>query len=347
MKKVLKKLSLRTFAKCLEYESTRSIINKLIRNGKADLPQIDNLPNPYSLKSNNIQDSTRLRSDIVFVTGRFRSGSTVVWNLFRQIEKCTSYYEPFNERRWFSNETRGEKIDKTHVGVEDYWNEYDGLHSLSRLYDENWIRHDLYMNSDSWNLNMLKYIEQLIEAADGAAVLQFNRIDFRLDWIKYNFPNAKIVHLFRHPRDQWCSFLIDKKVMNRNDVEFTYKDAFYLNAWCRDLKTFFPFLDEQETPHPYRRFYFLWKLSYLFGKKSADYSFSYESLVSSPEKELDKLFSALNWEVDSNKYTDIFQPPVLDKWKPYADEEWFSRHEHYCEAILQKFFQNKAQNVSI
>jgi hypothetical protein len=340
MKKALKKLSLSIFAKYLRDTGSRSMINAMIRNGKAKLPPLENLLNPYNLEIGNEHVRPCQRDDIVFVTGRFRSGSTVVWNLFRQLDNCTAFYEPFNERMWFSEERRGDKVDKTHVGVNDYWAEYSGLDDLSLLYDENWTMHNLFMDKESWDLNMLRYIEKLIESAKGIPVLQFNRVDFRLDWIKHNFPNAKILHLFRHPRDQWCSFLLDKKVMNRDDVAFTYKDAFYLNSWCRDLKTFFPFLDHQETSHPYRRFYFLWKLSYIFGKKNANYSFSYESIASAPEHELDKLFSALGWDVDSKKYTSIFQPPALDKWKLYADQEWFLEHEEYCETILQAFFKN-------
>ena len=37
----------------------------------------------------------------IIITGRFRSGSTLLWNIFRDLPECTAYYEPFNERRWF------------------------------------------------------------------------------------------------------------------------------------------------------------------------------------------------------------------------------------------------------
>src|SRR5262245_55459716 len=37
----------------------------------------------------------------LFITGRFRSGSTLLWQLFRALPGVTCYYEPFNERRWF------------------------------------------------------------------------------------------------------------------------------------------------------------------------------------------------------------------------------------------------------
>src|SRR5207248_10819426 len=38
---------------------------------------------------------------MILVTGRFRSGSTLLWNLFRHMKGFTAYYEPHNERRWF------------------------------------------------------------------------------------------------------------------------------------------------------------------------------------------------------------------------------------------------------
>jgi hypothetical protein len=40
-------------------------------------------------------------------------------------------------------------------------------------------------------------------------VLQFNEIDLRLPWFRAHFPTARILHLYRHPREQWCSSLFD------------------------------------------------------------------------------------------------------------------------------------------
>ena len=67
------------------------------------------------------------RSDVVIITGRFRSGSTLIWNLFRQAGGFTAYYEPFNQRRWFDPTTRGNHTDATHRKVANYWREYDNL----------------------------------------------------------------------------------------------------------------------------------------------------------------------------------------------------------------------------
>src|SRR6185295_9584612 len=113
---------------------------------------------------------------------------------------------------------------------------------------------------------MKRYVEILIERARGRPVLQFNRVDFRLPWLRKTFPGAKILHLYRHPRDQWCSTLMDPSAFpkERTIADFAAHDHFYLRNWARDLKYHFPFLDEQHLDHPYEMFYYVWKLSYLF-----------------------------------------------------------------------------------
>ena len=81
-------------------------------------------PSPTSGRGAELSPSHR--SDVVIVTGRFRSGSTLLWNLFRQAGGFTAYYEPLNERRWFDPTARGDRTDSTHRNVSDYWREYDG-----------------------------------------------------------------------------------------------------------------------------------------------------------------------------------------------------------------------------
>lgn len=340
MIKRAKQLSLKLFSAYISHQNIQEQLNQTCKRNYLQLPELTNKPNPYYAVDKPI-DNTCLRDDIVFVTSRFRSGSTVLWNLFRQINNSTAYYEPFNERQWFSNQNRGDFVDSTHIGVSDYWAEYQGLEQLSQFYREDWIRRDLMMDKTSWQPDMLKYIEGLIEQAKGRPVLQFNRIDFRLPWIKHYFPNAKILHLYRHPRDQWCSFLIDKQLMNKDDVADTYRDAFYLDVWCQDLKKHYPFLDPELTPHPYQRFYLLWKLSFLHGQQFSDISIDYESLSAQPQVHIEQLLKELNWSnQDTDALAQVFKPPTLDKWKQYADDAWFINHEVKCEAILAQYLTN-------
>jgi hypothetical protein len=91
-------------------------------------PDLENFESPYAGPDNDqvvsLAAARQQRPDPIFITARFRTGSTLLWNLFRNIPGVTSYYEPLNERRWFDPSTRGQGVDKTHLGVDEYWTEY-------------------------------------------------------------------------------------------------------------------------------------------------------------------------------------------------------------------------------
>jgi len=279
----------------------------------------------------------------IFITARFRSGSTFLWNIFRNIDGHTSYYEPLNERRWFDPSARGDRVDATHKNVEEYWREYEGLEELGEWYREDWIRRDLYMDATSWAPEMRRYIEVLVARARGRAVLQFNRVDFRLAWLRVNFPEAKILHLYRHPRDQWVSSLFRSKFPKDGTVaDFRACDHFYLLLWAQDLKYHFPFLDERAAAaageHPYRLFYYIWKLSYLFGREHAHFSIGFEDLVADPRARLVEMFEAADVRgYDLDRLVALLVKPDVGKWKEYADAAWFERHEAECERVLARF----------
>lgn len=171
------------------------------------------------------------------------------------------------------------------------------------------------------------------------SALQFNRIDFRLPWFRHHFPKAKLIHLYRHPRDQWCSSLVDLKAYphDARREDFAAHDHFYLLNWARDLKYHFPFLAEQSVSHPYQLFYYIWKLSYLFGRKYAHHSVVFEHLVEGPKAQLGELFRVLNLDgVGLDQLLPLFAKPSLGKWKDYA-EAWFRYHEEACETVLADF----------
>lgn len=222
-----------------------------------------------------------------------------MWNLFRQAEGFTAYYEPFNERRWFDPNVRGNRTDSTHRNVSDYWREYDGLEVLGRCFREDWIRRYLLMDEHSWDPEMKWYVDTLIDRSIGRPVLQFNRIDFRLPWFRRHYPNATYIHIFRHPRDQWCSTLqgdLKRIPKDASIADFGPFDNFYLRLWARDLKYHFPFLDEKYNQHPYQVHYYLWKLSYVFGVKYCDYSIPFEAILEDPDEQLSKLFRVVDAE---------------------------------------------------
>jgi hypothetical protein len=111
----------------------------LMRRGLTLLPELPDDPPDYPELGRARKAATCQRDDIIFITGRFRSGSTLLWNIFRNIEGMTAYYEPLNERRWFDRATRGVRVDSTHRKVDDYWREYEGLNELAEHYQLAWI----------------------------------------------------------------------------------------------------------------------------------------------------------------------------------------------------------------
>lgn len=348
-RRAVKKVLLRSVERLSDDDEAKSAMAKML-SGLLDWrpTTVSDLPvptqTPYPELGRNSRDSKSLdRRGAIFVTGRFRSGSTLLWNVFRNVEGVTAYYEPLNERRWFDSLARGTRMDRTHRHVEnDYWREYDGLEILSQYYRAEWTRKNLYMDAGSWDPGLKRYIELLIERAPGRPVLQFNRVDFRLPWLRHQFPGVRIVHMYRHPRDQWCSVLMDPRCfpMDAPVSAFAAHDKFYVSAWARDLKYHFPFLDETTVTHPYQLFYYLWRLSYLCGLRYADYTLSFETLVADPDSQLRALFKATNVEkYDLARLKALVVPPVLGKWTSYASQEWFRDHEATCETVLAEFLE--------
>jgi hypothetical protein len=325
-------------------DDARAIQASSLRNLLSRRPILDGVPvdaQPYAdLGCVEPKSRAASRDDVVLITARFRSGSTLLWNLFRNVAGCTSYYEPFNERRWFDASVRGNHTDPTHRKVDDYWREYEGLAVLGRYYQERWIERDLFMDADDWDPAMKRYVELMIDHAPGRPVLQFNRIDFRLPWFRHNFPRARIVHLYRHPRDQWCSSLVRPADCPRDATmkEFPAHDHYYLRTWARDLRYHFPFLDETLVEHPYDLFYLVWKLSYLFGRRYAHHSVAFEDLTDRPDASMTELFDALNVRADLDALRKLIDKPKPGRWKDYADEAWFRGREARCEEVIAEFF---------
>lgn len=314
-------------------EDTREIFGGLLREQGAaaivpELGRYDALDVPYpELRRPGTHVENRGR-DAIFITARFRTGSTLLWNLFRHTPGVTAYYEPFNERRWFDPRTRGTQTDATHLQVENYWAEYDGLEELEKWYSTDWRFRRLYMAASAHDPAMERYVGALIERASGRAVLQFNEVDLRLPWLRAHFPAARLVHLYRNPRDQWCSALHGAPLPMRHLTlrEFAPHDGFYLLDWGRDLRHCFPFLALEPEAHPYELFYQLWKLSYLFGTTHADLSLSFEDLTGDTPR-------VLSWLLAELDLPQAQIAPLLRWVSPVTHGKWRLQH---CDDVYEE-----------
>ena len=323
---------------------------KIWQAGKAQFPPrmppaisaVSLVPVPMQYRSHSAETAIKPAARPIFITARFRSGSTFLWQLFKSIEGVTCYYEPLNEARWFLLDHSTAPLDKTHIGVEDYRAEYEGMRDLDTWFDPNWAYRHLYMDETSHDPNLERYISELIRRANGRAVLQFNRVDFRLPWLRAHFPEAYILHLYRHPREQWMSILgkgaeVSPDFRIQSALERS-PDGFYTLEWARDLRHVFPFL-EPAGRHPYELHYLLWRLSYLFGRAYGDISICFEDVVLDFERTVGEVCSAVGLEqADLQRLSRLNQGKQTSRWPSYADDAWYSNMEARCDREIEIYF---------
>lgn len=334
----MKQIIHKTFGQLLTSETQQTYLNSSMKDLSVQPPILKNVNHGYFSVNTNL----KVKERPIFITSRFRAGSTLLWNLFRDLPNTRAFYEPFNERQWFNPDLRGGNTDNTHLGVTEYWAEYSGLEHLKEYYSEQWHKRYLLMDRYTSMPDMYQYIQALLHASKERSVLQFNRVDFRLDWLKSHFPQAILLHLYRHPRAQWISFLRTPNSIPFDKCELHYVDHFYLNSWCENLSQHFPFLSQVVTPHPYERFYLLWKLSYLFGQKYADLSLSYEELVNGTSgiENLAKLCGLDMSEVTIATAKIEPQKNMDKKWQNYAPVAWYEELESSAEFKISNFSRN-------
>lgn len=272
----------------------------------------------------------------VFVTARFRTGSTLLWQVFNSSEDFTAYYEPLNERRWFLPDHRGGHVDQSHRGVQDYTANYDGLEALDRFFTDRWTTEKLYLGEAYKAPALEQYISALIDRARSRPLLQFNRVDFRLPFLRGRFPEATIIHLRRNPRDTWRSTLRNQG----NDQSWTLLSfapfcRFYLLEWYRDLVLAFPnLLRHPEKTHPYEIHYLIQRLSDLFARKHADVFLSYEKLEMDFVNTVNGLMALLGAnEIDNTALQALFSPRV-QRYDHGPDADFYAALEAKVEQDL-------------
>jgi len=309
-----------------------------VRGGTSDARYYD-LPQRYRLPAARPRAAPR-RAPPIFITSRFRSGSTFLWQLFGRIEHVTSYYEPLNERRWFLSSSDTATTDPTHLGVTDYGQAYRGMDDLDALFSTAWSYRRLYMDEASQDRPLQRYIAELIARAPHRPVLQFNRVDFRLRWLRSRFPEAGLLHLYRCPRNSWMSVQHKGRVpLDATLDTFAPYDGFYLLPWQRDLRGVFPCLDLEADRHPYAVHYLIWRLSYCHGRTWADLSIAYEDLVGDLAGTMQRVAQqfALG-TIDIGALAALNSGVLESRWRGYADDDWFAAIEAECEEILAAYF---------
>ena len=270
----------------------------------------------------------------IFITARFRTGSSLLWHLLRTFPSLTTYYEPCHDNL-FDHVAGDTPVQASHRGMSSYWDEYRPLlHALDRMHRTDFgVCRLLLEAADEWP-ELENYIRFLLVRSPGRPVLQFNRVDFRLPWLRARFPEAVIVHLFRDPRNQWRSMTRDMPPTRLTDPgENTNYDV---AVWSVSLSKVFPFLVGPHICHPYQRHYLIWKLSFLMGAHRADVSLSYdEHFVRNPERGVHLLLDAVGLPLEAVSFlTPAIEPPTDVSAEHPTSVKEFADLEKGCDELL-------------
>ena len=260
----------------------------------------------------------------------------MLWNMFRQIPEVRAYYEPLHEKL---PEMIRQQIppQRSHPNVDDYFREYAGLDDLSQHHRADFGLTRLYLEQgDVWP-ELKEYIEFLLTSTPQGQVpvLQFNNVDLRLGWLRANFPDIPIIHLYRSPREQWFSSIREFPHLVDRGPE---PDPYSIATWSRDLASQFPFLSGPYVESAYQRFYYLWRLSYLAGTRQTDLSVAYEDILADGPEEARRLLgvSGLAREENVERAVSIMTSGPSTWREPSHDDEWYAMQEEKSDAMLER-----------
>ncbi len=259
-------------------------------------------------------------SNLVFVTGDFCSGSTLLFTLFRKTGKYYCLYEPLHELlpEYLIYDLRPDAHDH-HFYVKSYYDEFRGFRQARALHDPKWGSSGLHLPPEAEADDLYRYISYLIGSAFGRAprvMFKENRLPFRLGWIRAKFPSAKIVHIHRPKDDQWKSIV--RRVQGHHGREDVGQDrvgftGFNIATWCEDLKGVYPELDARNFTSGFDRFSALWQLSFEANRRWADISIDYRDLIRDFEPTADRIWCCLGvTDIDSAALKQyVIQPATM------------------------------------
>lgn len=239
-------------------------------------------------------------SNLVFVSGDFCSGSTLMFTLFRKTQRYHCLYEFLHENldEFLIYWLRPDESDH-HFFVDAYHREYKGFDCIPQLWNPAWGISGFELRADARDDALYRYISYLIGASFGRCpnvMLKENRITFKLGWIRANFPAARIVHIHRRKEDQWKSIVRRvQAAYGREDVGQSRPDfrGFNIAGWCDDLSGTYPVLAAGNFKSGFERFSALWELSYAENRKYADISIDYDELTKNFDLTAERLWAGI------------------------------------------------------
>jgi glycosyltransferase involved in cell wall biosynthesis len=272
----------------------------------------------------------------IFITARYRTGSSYLYNLFSHCKHIDAFYEPLHENliMWI-NSPHYREIEPNQEYFEKYKN-LDQSIFLSK-YHPDFLTKNFILNSQDKYPELKSYIEFLLTNNSKPKVLQFNRLDFRLGWVKFNFPEVLIVNLRRNPRDVYCSYLkslvkLRQKGLKINKISNLFNLELYI-----DLLDENRIIDYKQKSmlNDYQKIYLLNQLSNFWADHYADVIISYENLVKNTETILEDILSKIDNESIQlpGKLISPYHSSI-NLWSQYQTNEWFEECETFVDSLL-------------
>jgi len=255
---------------------------------------------------------------LVFLSGDFSSGSTLLWLLFRKTGAFHTLYEPLHERlrEYLIYPLRSYEH---HFFSENYFAEYKGYKEVFKLHSDAWGRSDFYLSEDDNGIELYRYLSYIIGMSfsrQDRVALQFNRVAFRLGWLRKNFPEVPIIHIYREPEKQWDSIVRRSQSHHgREDVgqESVNFSGMGISNWCDQLQEQFPELHAENSNTGYERYLKLYNLSLQQHNLHADLSVKYEDLISNFNEECKKIFNLVDYPADVEYLSQFVVPTSSHK----------------------------------
>ncbi|MDY6937933.1 MAG: sulfotransferase [Cyanobacteriota bacterium] len=294
----------------------------------------------------------------IFITARYRTGSTYLYSLFSSLANTATFYEPLNYHLVDNldkdeQQTQQDKSQFAHTLKEGYLADYQSLdrNNLIKYFRREFNLTNIVMSATEQNDELKEYIHFLLSTyPQKLKVLQFNRIDFRLPWFKINFPQTFIVNLRRNPRDIYASFVgmflrktSEKPQVNLEEGVETMIDYVGLNEELDALSTVFALQSITDRLNSYQKVYLLNQLSNRWADSFADLVVEYESLIEDPMAAIDEILSYLpTWELSFDREFIEAKKNRINVWQEYHADSWFKNNEIVCNELIEQLFSKSA-----
>jgi hypothetical protein len=205
----------------------------------------------------------------IFIVGLGRCGSTMLWNLFRQIPECTAYSEPLSpelesqlEHPHYIHEVP--KIAH-HYFVNTTTDEFVNFRPFKELKEHRRF-HDDPLDE------IFDYFDLLIDNTPNTTVIKEVRLNGTLDKVKAQYPDSYMIHLWRSLKPQKQSVML------------------------RGIHKFFEMYEDVGGELQEYTFEELYQKTFEEGQRVADISVKYDDILTNPLRELYKILKPVGWQ---------------------------------------------------